>query len=516
MEELIGRTVAGYEIMEAIGRGDAGVVYKAYRASLQLHVALKVLAGSSAQDPAAVARFHRQARSTARLRHPNIVPIHQIGQEGGLHYVAMDYIEGPSLAGRLHAEGPLSPREALAIVAQVGAALDFAHAEGVLHGKLKPANILLAPDGRAVLADFSAPEPDGTGGGPLAPPRYASPEQAQHDALDARSDLYSLGVVLYEMLTGRPPFVGDEPESVLQSHLAEPPPRPSHLNESLAPSLDEVLLRALHKSPGRRYQSAADLGRALASAIGEPYPGASRPSTFPAGILGGGRWLAGIGLVLVLAFGGAGILAGYGRPAVTPTSPATAATTATPVPSPTLTATATPSPTPTATVTATPVPTQTPTALPTPAPTETAVPPTAAPTRAAIPTPTLLAGPALMEPADGAGLGGEAIAFRWSWERALGAGEHFDLRVWRAGQPHLGIAWVQDTTYSTRGLPGGEYRWCVAVIREAGLTADGTRGWEPVSEESSIRAFSYSPPSERPTEPPPETPTKPPPPTPES
>ena len=521
MADLIGRTLGPYRIEEEIGAGNVATVYRAYRAPLDVYVAVKVLRDDAAREDEVVWRFLRQARVTARLTHPNIVSIHRLQQEGGLCYVAMDYVAGPSLAQKLKDEGPLPPAEALAILRQVAAALDFAHAQRVLHCNLTPANILLAPNGRAVLTDFAPPED-------LADPQlwkvdlrvgraeYMSPEQAGGQALDPRSDLYSLGVVLYEMLTARVPFEAETPQGVLDKHLHEAPPAPSLHNPGLRPAVDRVAQRALTKEKKKRYQSGGQMARALAKAIGVP-AGASAaegllletgPRRLRRAFLGLGLGMAAVAIIL-------GALSSQRPPAPLPTARPTElrlVSSATPMPTPAITqrpsvtATSgppspTPSPTATTTPTTTPVPTATRRLLTTP-------------TRLLLATayPGLVVAPVLEAPADGSGLNG-AVTFRWRWDRVLQADEYFDLRVWRLGTPHYGIAWTREPFYVYTMLEPGNYDWSVAVIRATGdVNPDGSKAWEPVSEESETWSFSYAMggPSRPGPTPTPPTPTPPP------
>ena len=494
MADLIGRTVGPYRIEEEIGAGSVATVYKAYRAPLDIHVAVKVLRDDAAREDEVVWRFLRQARMTARLTHPNIVSIHRIGQEDGLHYAAMDYVAGPSLAQKLKDEGPLPPAAALAILRQVAAALDFAHAERVLHCNLAPTNILLTPSGQAMITDFAPPED-------LAEPRlweadlrlgraeYMSPEQAEGQALDPRSDLYSLGVILYEMLTARVPFEADTPQGVLHKHVHEAPPAPSLHNPELPRSVDRVVRRALSKQRRKRYQSGGRMVRALARAIGAP----ARASTAEGLLLETGpgwlRWaLLGLGLALVAAVAILGALSGQRAQVPLPTATARPTELL-----PVVDATSTPSPAITRrrpTITPTPVP-----PLPTPSPTATATPTAPAPTPARRPlataTPGLVAAPALEAPADGSSLGG-TITFHWRWDRPLQADEYFDLRVWKDGAPHYGITWTREPFYVLTTLEPGSYAWSVVAIRAAGANPDGSKAWEAVSEESESWSFSYS------------------------
>ena len=276
MATLVGQTLGKYEIVAEIGGGGMAVVYKAYQPSLNRYVAIKVAREQFRQDATFMQRFLDEARTAARLQHPHIIHIYDVAQEGDIHYIVMDYVDGDSLAAKLRQEGPLDLSTALSILQQVGEALDYAHAEpqGVIHRDVKPSNILLARDGRAILCDFgiarAARESRLTGTGvTLGTAHYMAPEQAQADLLvDGRADLYSLGIVLYEMATGRVPFQADTPLAVLHKQVYEPPPAPAQINPSIPPAVEEVILRALEKDRDRRYQSGRDMFLALEQALG--------------------------------------------------------------------------------------------------------------------------------------------------------------------------------------------------------------------------------------------------------
>ena len=271
-DDLIGQHLGSYDVIRLIGRGGFARVYLATHRGLGRQVALKVLLPSFAESPEFVARFLGDAHIAARLEHPNIVKVYDIGQQGRYYYFAMAYVDGGSLQSVLRRRR-LAPRQALAILSQIARALDYAHAQGVIHRDVKPSNILLSKSGRAYLADFgiarAAWDPRLTQRTrPLGTLEYMSPEQAQGKEVDARSDLYSLGVVLYEMICGRPPFQGENPVSVLHKIVYEAPPPPAKFKRGLSSALTSVLLRAIAKDPARRFQSGAEMAQALASAIG--------------------------------------------------------------------------------------------------------------------------------------------------------------------------------------------------------------------------------------------------------
>jgi len=272
MDDLIGKSLGQYRIVEQLGRGGMAVVYKAYQASLDRYVAIKVLPFFQAQDPTAMERFYREARAIARLEHPNILTVFDFGQVDGTLYIVMQYVEGGTLKERLGA--PLDLDVAAKIVRQVGEALEYAHGLGVVHRDIKPSNVLLAKGDRVLLSDFglakmmestSALTKAGVG---MGTPQYMSPEQGRGEPVDGRSDIYSLGVVLYEMLTGQVPFDAETPLAVVLKHLSTPLPRPRGLNPQIPEPVEQVILKATAKSPAQRYQSAAEMVEALLQASG--------------------------------------------------------------------------------------------------------------------------------------------------------------------------------------------------------------------------------------------------------
>jgi serine/threonine-protein kinase len=291
-----GTEVAGYRIVEQTGSGGMGVVYRAEETGLGGRpVALKLLPPALAGDPDFRARFLREMRVAAAIDHPNIVPIYRAGEDRGLLYLAMRYVHASDLRRVLEAEGRLAPGRALVILDQVARALDAAHARGLVHRDVKPGNILLAPpvlDGdpeHVYLVDFGLARSDsddrsiGGGGSFLGTPRYAAPEQAAGRPVDGRSDGYALGCVLYECLTGRPPFPGGSGEAVLLAHLEAAPPRVTALRPDLPPAIDQVVARAMAKTPADRFPSCRALVAAARQALAAapwpagPVPGAPEP-----------------------------------------------------------------------------------------------------------------------------------------------------------------------------------------------------------------------------------------------
>ncbi|HEX5505348.1 MAG TPA: serine/threonine-protein kinase, partial [Thermomicrobiales bacterium] len=288
MDPLVGATLGRYRVDARLGRGGMATVYRAHDPAFGRVVALKVLDPALTGDPAFVQRFLREARAIARLQHPNILPVYDVGEQDGEGYLVMQYVTGGTLRDRLRVPRGarvLAPAEAAALLAPVGAALDYAHRQGVLHRDVKPTNILLTEQDHPFLADFGLAkgfDQDGVSGLTatgmmIGTPEYMSPEQGQGGALDGRSDLYSLGVVLYEALTGRTPFRGETanetPVSIVVRHVTAPPPPPRALNPALSPAVEAVLLRALAKSPDERYPTAGALFAALREALAETAAG---------------------------------------------------------------------------------------------------------------------------------------------------------------------------------------------------------------------------------------------------
>jgi WD40 repeat protein/serine/threonine protein kinase len=264
------RFFGDYELLEEIARGGMGVVYKARQRKLNRLVALKmILAGDFAGEDE-VRRFHAEAEAAANLDHPGIVPIFEVGEQQGRHFYSMAFIEGQSLATRVK-EGPLAAREAATLVQQVASAIHFAHDQGVIHRDLKPHNILIGRDGQPRVTDFglakqSQRDSDLTGTGQiLGTPSYMPPEQAsaQTDKIGVRSDVYSLGAILYCLLVGRPPFQASNPLDTLRQVLEREPVPPRQLDPQIPRDLDTICLKCLEKEPGRRYHTAKDLAEEL-------------------------------------------------------------------------------------------------------------------------------------------------------------------------------------------------------------------------------------------------------------
>ncbi|MEP7190099.1 MAG: protein kinase, partial [Roseiflexaceae bacterium] len=267
---MINRSFGQYTIIEPIRQGGMSTVYKAYQESLDRYVAIKVLAYNN--DPQFVVRFKREARAIAQLQHPNILPIYDSNEQDGMLYLVMQYIENGTTLGDLLDE-PIESGRALRLIGKVLDALSYAHDRGIVHRDIKPANVLLPSPDWPMLADFGIvklrddDQKLTSPGLVVGTAAYMAPEQASGKPVDARTDLYATGVVLYEMVTGEVPFEADTPMAMLAKHAYEPPRPPRSIIPSLPPEVETILLRALEKDPAARYQSAADMAADCTQAI---------------------------------------------------------------------------------------------------------------------------------------------------------------------------------------------------------------------------------------------------------
>jgi serine/threonine-protein kinase len=267
-----GQTLGQYRIVEQLGRGGMATVYKAFQPSLSRQVAIKVLPEFFAEDPSFHERFRQEGTAIATLRHPNILAVFDSGEADGVAYIVTELVDGGTLADQLGK--PLPADYCLGILRSVGSALDYAHARGLVHRDVKPSNILLARDGTPVLSDFGLARmmasPDQSTarrltvtGTAVGTPEYMAPEQASEGEAGPAADLYSLAVVLYEMLTGSVPYTAETPLAVLLAHANKPLPLPRERNPKLSEAVQDVLLKGLAKEPADRYRTAGEMVRAL-------------------------------------------------------------------------------------------------------------------------------------------------------------------------------------------------------------------------------------------------------------
>ncbi len=272
-----GQNVGQYRIIEQLGQGGMATVFKAYHPALDRYIAIKVLHPAFKEDASFLTRFHREARIVAKLDHPSIIPIYDFAEEAGTPYLIIRYVEGKTLKAVQH-DRALPLDQLLPIIRAVTGALAYAHEQGVLHRDIKPSNIMISNDAHVYLADFGLARMAQAGESTLSQdmligtPQYISPEQAKGEAISERSDIYSLGVVLFEMLVGRVPFSADTPYSIIHDHIYAPLPMPRSLNPNLSPELERVLLKALAKDPADRFASARELMSAFEQAAASADP----------------------------------------------------------------------------------------------------------------------------------------------------------------------------------------------------------------------------------------------------
>ncbi len=262
-----------YEIIERLGSGRMAEVYKAYQPSLDRYVAIKLLHPFLADDPEFKDRFEREARNVARLKHPNIVQVHdfEYGAQSESSYMVMELLTGGNLQDLIR-QAPLAPGAAARLLGQIASALDYAHSEGVIHRDLRPGNVLLDRSGNAILTNFGLARMVDEGsritqsGSVIGTPPYMSPEQWLGEAVDGRTDVYALGATLYEMLTGRQPFTADTPYQLRDAHLSAPPPSALEIRPDLPHGVAGVIQKAMAKEKAERYNSAGELAAAYRNA----------------------------------------------------------------------------------------------------------------------------------------------------------------------------------------------------------------------------------------------------------
>lgn len=361
-DELSGRRFGPYELISPLGAGGMATVYKAFHPAMNRHVALKILPRHLAGEASFMERFQREAQLVAQLQHPHILPVFDFGLSEGYAYIVMPMVTGGTLIDLME-RGPVPLEQALLLAEEIADALDYAHQRGLIHRDVKPGNVLMDERGHCLLTDFGLAKIRQTqdagltmSGTILGTPAYMSPEQGNGLPLDGRSDVYSLGIILYELVTGRPPYRAETPLAVMLKHVSEPTPPPTLINKTLPSVVEEVVMRALAKRPEDRYATAGDLMRALRHArenlratmagpvVAQPVPGATRVPWWG---------VAGVGLVVLAVVVGAigWRMANVAAPVPTPTptlnTPITPATQAPVQPSatlPPLVFTATPAP----------------------------------------------------------------------------------------------------------------------------------------------------------------------------
>ena len=342
----IGTLLAGYRIESLIGRGGMSVVYLAHHEGLERKAALKLLAPELAENEAFRQRFIRESRIAAGLDHPNVIPVFDAGEADGSLFIAMRYVRGSDLRSLLAEHGPLDPTDVVRTMDQLGAALDAAHQEGLVHRDVKPANVLLSPAtppariGHLYLADFGLTKKSFSGsamtksGQFVGTIDYVAPEQIRSEPVDGRTDVYSLGCVLYECLTGEPPFVRDTEVAVMFAHLNDPPPKPTAVRPDLPRAIDAVVAKAMAKTPDERHGTAGELATAARDALrtattaGQEriVPALPRRSRLrPALIAGAAVVLVAATVLVVALFGGP-----HGAPTAGPTTPSGSSAVTTP------------------------------------------------------------------------------------------------------------------------------------------------------------------------------------------
>lgn len=320
---MIGKEIGNYKVLKELGRGGMGVVYKCNQLSLGRMVAMKVLPAHLVTDAAFIKRFENEARAIAKLNHPNIVQIYDIGHEDDLHYYTMEFIEGPSLDQVIYREGFMPLDRALNIILQVARALQYAHSQGIIHRDIKPSNIMMDQSGRVRVADFGlALQERGTrltvDGSIVGTPEYMSPEQAEAEPATARSDIYSLGIVFYELLTGKVPFEGESALLILKKIQSSEPEWPRSINPQIPVEAERIIQRMMAKKPRDRYASCQELIQDIRRLkAGQPIPLRKRQFISPRVAA-----LAAVAVLLVLGLGGVVFFRMQQRPRIEKPAPA--------------------------------------------------------------------------------------------------------------------------------------------------------------------------------------------------
>src|SRR4030095_4065728 len=271
-----GQMLGPYRIITQIGKGGMANVYKAYQPSVDRYVAIKVLPSQLAESQEFATRFHQEARIIAKLEHPHILPVFDYGESDGVAYFVMRYLEAGTLRDKMAGGRPLPLNDIDRIFTQLAEALSYAHSFGIIHRDLKPANALIDSHGNIFLTDFgiaklmesASPRLTQTDA-IMGTPAYISPEQAQSQPVNQRSDIYSLGIILYEMVTGRVPYVADTPLAVILQHVSDPLPLPSLVKKDIPPTIEQVLLKALAKNPTDRFETTSEFVSAWKRALRE-------------------------------------------------------------------------------------------------------------------------------------------------------------------------------------------------------------------------------------------------------
>jgi serine/threonine-protein kinase len=334
----VGETFGPYELRSLIGAGGMGEVYQAYDTVKDRMVALKLLRPELAVDPSFQERFRRESRTAARLHEPHIVPVHDFGEIDGVLFIDMRLVEGASLKAVLARSGPMAPARAIAIITQVAAALDAAHASGLTHRDVKPENLLLTPGDFVYLVDFGIAHSGGdsgltSAGSAIGSCAYMAPERFSGGIVGPPADVYSLACVLFECLTGQPPYPTGDLPSLMSAHMLSPPPRPSVARPGLHPSFDAVILWGMTKDPAGRCPTAGELARAASAAAMSVTPAPGPPQTAsPRRHLGRGAVVGITVVVVVLAVAAvAGLWLAFGGDRATDATPTSATMTRVPI-----------------------------------------------------------------------------------------------------------------------------------------------------------------------------------------